>query len=311
MRFAFFPGCKSAYYVPQYEQASRAVCAALGVDLVDVEFNCCGYPVRPLHFRSFVVEAARNLALAARENLNIMTQCQCCFGSLKTAAHLLAENQKLADEVAAALAEEGLKLDGRVEVKHLLSVLDQDVGLEAIQEKVSQPFAKLNLAAHYGCHALRPSQVTGFDDPISPTIFERLIAATGAKSVDWARRLECCGNPQHGKNDQLAIDLMNRKLKDARTAGADFLAVACNYCHIQFDQVQAEVLAGGDGALPSLVFPQLLGLALGLAPAEVGLNQNRIDCRRITDFFKPPEPPPEEKTKEKAAPKEAEKTKES
>jgi len=288
MKFAFFPGCKIPYYLEHYATATKAVLSALDVELVEIEFNCCGYPIRNLHFESFLLSAARNMALAREQGLDILTPCKCCFGAFKHAEHFLKNEPDLQKAVNASLKEEGLVYQGNVEVKHLLPVLARDIGLETLKARIRRPFEGLRLAAHYGCHALRPSQVTNFDDPLDPTIFEDLIGLTGAESVSWPRRLECCGQPLWGKNDRLSLDLMHHKIDDARQAGADYLCVACTYCQIQFDTVQSADLAeraGGDG-LPSILYPQLLGLSMGLAEEPLGLDRNQLDLVGVLDFLK-------------------------
>jgi heterodisulfide reductase subunit B len=261
MRFALFSGCKIPYYLEHYGASTVAVLEALGVELIEIEFSCCGYPSRNTHFEAYILSAARNLALARNEGLNILTPCKCCFGSLKHAIHWLKEYPDLRRRVNKWLGDEGLRWEEGVEVKHLLTVLDRDVGQEKIKALVRTPFRDLRIAAHYGCHALRPSSVVDFDDPLSPTLFERLIKVTGAEAVDWERRLECCGNPLWEKNNELSLDLMSRKIEDAKGAGAAFLCTACTYCQMQFDGVQEqEIIKMGKGeGLPAILYPQLLG----------------------------------------------------
>jgi heterodisulfide reductase subunit B len=280
MKFALFLGCKIPYFLSHYGDATRLVLGELGVTLVEMEFGCCGYPVRNQDTKAFALIAARNLALAEKKGLDIFTPCQCCFGSLKKAAFLMREDAALREETSSRLAEEGLTYQGQVDIKHLLQVLHQDVGLAAIKQKIVKPYHGLKIAAHYGCHALRPSKVVGFDDPLAPTLFDQLVEATGAKSLDWDLKLSCCGNPLWGKNDQLAADMMVNKIKDGQKAGAEFLCVGCTYCQIQFDTVQKEVLAARPGieALPSLLYVQLLGLAMGLDPKALGLSANLLDA---------------------------------
>ncbi|MEE9436802.1 MAG: CoB--CoM heterodisulfide reductase iron-sulfur subunit B family protein [Candidatus Adiutricales bacterium] len=322
MKFAIFWGCKIPYYVEHYATSTRAVLEKLGVQIEEIEFNCCGYPTRNLHFESFILSAARNLALAEREGLDILTPCKCCFGSFKHAQHALNENRELLRDANKVLKEEGLRLNSGVEVKHLLTVLAEDVGIDFIKENVQQPFEKLKLAAHYGCHALRPAKITGFDDPYAPTIFENLIKAIGGESVEWSRRLECCGNPVWGKNKELSLDLLKKKSADAKKAGADFLCTACTYCQIQFDTVQSEALADNESSdgLPAILYPQLLGLSLGLSSDALGIDKNNLDISRVESFLAQPEPPEEEEgpspeeeedeTETKDQPSEVEKTEE-
>lgn len=277
MRYAFFPGCKIPFHLEQYGLATRAVLGALDVDLVDVEFNCCGYPVRHASFEAFVLSAARNMALAGREGLAILTPCKCCFGALKHADHWMAVDGLLRREINRVLKKEGLQWEAGIGVGHLLTVLAEDVGFEAIKARVERPYRGLKVAAQYGCHALRPGNITDFDDPLAPSIFEKLVAATGAESVDWPRRLECCGSPLWEKNNRLSLAMTKVKIADAEQSGATHLCTACTYCQTQFDAIQADHLSGRIDPLPAILYPQLLGLSLGLPEDSLGLGKNRID----------------------------------
>ena len=287
MRFAYFPGCRIPYDLACYGRSTKVVLSTLGVELVEIEFNCCGYPVRHLSSAAFLLSAARSLALAEGRGLDILTPCQCCFGSLKHADHRLRRDPALRDGINRVLGEEGLQWEGRIRIRHLLSVLTEEVSLKAIRERVERPYQSLPVAAHYGCHALRPGRITRFDNPLAPTIFEELVAVTGANSVEWPLRLECCGAPLSGKNDSLSTALMERKLADAREAGAACICTACTYCQIRFDTGQetrsdARVEAP---PLPSILYPQLLGLALGLPGEVLGLGEARLDLGGIEEHL--------------------------
>ncbi len=284
MEFALFLGCTIPARLNQYESSSRAVLEKLGVGLVDIrEFNCCGYPLRNIEFKVFLLSSARNLALAEKKNLNVMTLCKCCYGSLKKADYLMKENDSLRKEVNHTLEREGLRYEGGIEIKHLLSVLHKEVGLGLIKEKIEKTFKGLKIATHYGCHALRPSQVVGFDDPVAPSLFDQLVEVTGAESIDWPTKLECCGAPLWGINDGLSMDLTVKKLTDGKQSGADYLCAACPYCHIQFDTVQKMILSQRnlDHPLPSILFPQLLGLSMGIDREALGLKMNEVPISGI------------------------------
>jgi len=231
--------------------------------------------------------AARNLALAEKQGLDMMVLCKCCFGSLKKAAHLMKNDPSLQENANAMLAAEGLRYTGSVEIKHFLSVLYHDIGIKALKEKITRPFKKVKIATHYGCHALRPSNVTRFDNPVAPVLFDELVSVTGAHSIDWPLKLECCGSPMLGVNDALSMDLTNRKLADGKRAGAEYLCVACPYCQMQFDRVQHMMssLRGANHSLSSIVFPQLLGLAMGIDGNTLGINMNILDISGIESFL--------------------------
>lgn len=290
MTYALFLGCTIPARLPQYETSSRAVLGSLGVELVDITaFGCCGYPLRNTERTAAILASARNLALAHREDLPLCVLCQCGFGMLKYTEYLLTHNPGLRDEINALLKKEGLRYQGAPPIKHLLSVLYHDVGLAAIKEKLRGVFHDLTVAVHYGCHALRPSEITGFDDPINPSLFEALVEVTGAQAVAWQERLECCGAPLFGSNDELSMDLTEKKLLSAHQAGARYLLDACPYCHIQFDTVQKMIRRqrGGDHLLPPILYPQLLGLSLGIAGEQLGLGMNSIEITPVAGFLTP------------------------
>jgi heterodisulfide reductase subunit B len=279
MRFAMLRCCTTAIGLRHYETSTSAVLKKLGIEFVDVkEFNCCGYPLKNFSLQAYLHASARNLALAEQRSLDLLTVCNCCYGSLKRAQSLFTEDSPMRDGVRESLKKEGLDYEGRIEAKHLLQVLHDVIGVDAIRGRVVRSFDGLRLAVHYGCHILRPREVVQFDNPLAPTKFDRLVGVTGAESVSWPRKLDCCGSPQVGINDELAMDLTGKKLLSAKQAGADALCVACPYCQHQFETVQRMLLERGcpGCALPSILFPQLLGLSLGIEEAELGLENGHL-----------------------------------
>ena len=288
MKYAFFLGCNIPARLKQYESSSRAILGRLGVELIDIkDFNCCGYPLRNIDFKASVLSAGRNLALAEKENLNMIVLCKCGFGMLKHADHLIKEDPSLRKEVNDTLEKEGLEFKEGIEIKHLLTVLYHEVGIDSIKEKITKPYNELKIATHYGCHALRPSEIVEFDDPINPTLFDKLVEVTGAESIYWQSRLDCCGAPLFGTNDDLSMDLTEKKLLNAKESGADYLCDACAYCHMQFDTVQMMLnnVKGGNHLLPSILYPQLLGLSLGIDGETLGLGMNQINISSIEGFL--------------------------
>jgi heterodisulfide reductase subunit B len=278
MKYAYFPGCKIPHHLPEYGSSVEAVCVAVGVELVKLEFNCCGYPMRHENELASIFSAVRNFAIAEKAGLEIMTPCKCCFGNLKYAASRIVEDKHLAGQVAELLAQDGLPMPEKFKVFHLLTILDEQVGADFLRERTATPLAGVKVACHYGCHALRPGNITGFDDPLAPTLFERIVQALGAETVEWDLRLECCGYPLRGRDDVISAALMRKKLEDAGNSGADVVATACTYCQLQFDH-ERDLLSFNAPLRkepPAVLVTQLVGLAFGLDEEAVGLHKNRI-----------------------------------
>ncbi len=288
MRFAFFQGCNIPARVSQYADATRAICGKLDIELIELEtFNCCGYPARNIDQRAFLLSAAKNLAAAEAEGLEMLVMCKCCYGALKKAEYQLAEDPSLKNEINSILTKDKLKYEGRIQINHLLTVLHRDVGNDGLVSNISRTYSGLQIAVSYGCHALRPSRITGFDDPVSPKIFDELVELTGAFSVDWTRKLDCCGAPLTGINDQLAMEMAAKKIASAREAGAHYLCTACPYTHLQFDRVQQQMAAGSVNwePLAPILYPQLLGLCLGIDETTLGLSNNRLEIAGVSSFL--------------------------
>ncbi len=288
MKYALFLGCNIPSRVSQYETSARVVLEKLSVKVVDQpQFVCCGYPVRNSDQNAYLISAAKNLAVAAEAGLDMLVLCKCCYGSLKKAQHILDNESDLRKQVNGVIGSEGLQYPKDVNVKHFLSVLHHDVGVKNIKEKIQQKFSGLQVAVSYGCHALRPSAVTGFDDPVSPRLFDELVEITGAFSVEWARKLDCCGAPLTGINDDLARDMALKKLSSAKQSGAQFICTACPYTHLQFDWVQDQMVTDSQvtEAVPAILYPQLVGLSMSIEAEQLALEDNRVDIQLIKSFL--------------------------
>lgn len=288
MNFALQRCCTTPAFLEQYETSTDALLEILGIGLVDIkEFNCCGYPIRNINFDAHLLSSARNLALARKRGLNIMTICNCCFGTLRHVNHILKEDPIKRDEININLEKEGLKYDGDVKVRHIIGILFRNIGLEVIKKKITGRFEGLKIAIHYGCHVLRPRHISHFSDPGTAYIFDQLIDITGAEIISWSEQLECCGAPMWGIDDELSMDLMEKKINNARESGADYLCVACPYCQVQFDKVQKILIErrGRKYYLPSILYTQFLGLCLGIDEKSLGLEKNKLDITGIRSYL--------------------------
>ncbi len=290
MKYAIMRCCTTPVFLRQYETSTNAVLKAFEMDFVDrTGFNCCGYPLRNVNEEAYILASARNLALATNKGWDIVTFCNCCYGTLKHVNQLLGKDPTARDMANRYLAKESLEIQGPVGIHHILEFLHRRIGVDGIRERVKRPFEGLRVATHYGCHLLRPQGVIEGDSPFAPTMFDELVEATGAESVQWPSKLDCCGAPVRGINDDLSGRLMAKKMEGARNGGADVLGAACSYCQLQLDRGRRmhPVKEEGEGPLPCILFTQLLGLSMGMDEADLGLELNEIDSGVIRGFLRP------------------------
>ncbi len=259
MRYALFRCCTSAPHMPEYELATDIVLSRMEVDSVSVpEFGCCGYPLRNLDQKAWLLASARNLALAQAYRAAIVTVCNCCYGTLRHCIQTLAQSSELYQEINSHLKTEGLTLDLQAQVKHLLQVLAQDIGLKALRQKVQRPADDMNLALHYGCRILRPSSVLKMEDPFRPKTLETLVEAVNARTLAWERKLDCCGAPVWATDEKLSDTIAAGKISEAQAAGADGICVVCPFCQLRLEGSRKK-----DSDLPVIAYPQLLAYCLG------------------------------------------------
>jgi heterodisulfide reductase subunit B len=259
--------------------------------------------VRNVDEKAYILPSVRNMAIAEEKGLDIMVICNCCFASLQKARNVLSKNPELKTEINELLAKENLQYQGTGTIKHFLTVLHEDIGTDAIKKQLAHRYTDLKLSVIQGCHVLRPREVTNFDDSFVPKITETLIETTGATSLDWQGKLECCGAALAGINNDLANTLLNEKVDGALNAGADFITPICSYCHLQFDTAQPNIRANSAQVLPVLLYPQVLGLVLGIDEKQLGIDQNStISSDHISSLKALLGPAVEEKKKRRKKP---------
>jgi len=284
LKYLMFLGCAIPYRVAAFEISARKVLGKLGVELVEMpEFNCCGLPLDPVSHETMLILAARNLALAEQKGLDIITLCPGCAGTLKKVNKMLNEDKALRDEINCHLKEAGLEFKGSVNAKHFMQVLIEDVGLEKIKDSVIKPLTLLKVAEHNGCHILRPKKFIGFDDPEDPKSLKTLIETTGATCLDYMDETECCGAPSVGVNDKIALQLAREKLNHIKDVNAQAMITICPFCHIMYDtnELRIEKMFNEKYGIPVLHYPQLLGLAMGMKPEELGFSELRVDTSKF------------------------------
>lgn len=280
MKYASFLGCTLPSRAHNYEASARIVGNKLGIEFVDTfDFSCCGLPLKSAHFETFLAIAAYNLAIAEAEGFPLVVFCNGCFGALSEANEHLKHNIKHRNMVNELLKPLGNEFNRGVKIIHFSRVLYEDVGLEKIKAEIVKDLKGIRIAPHYGCHYLRPSDVhENGEDPINPTSLDRLIDVTGATSISYEDMLQCCASPLLGASEKIAVRIGKNKLDHVKAAGADLMVIQCPLCSIMYDQYQPtiEKMFGIEYKIPVLYYPQLLGLALGFDPTELGLKKNKV-----------------------------------
>ncbi len=290
MRALMFLGCTVPVRNLNYELSARKVAAALGVELVDLaEMGCCGYPLKAFDQEAALVLAARALAQAGRTGLTVVPLCSSCAGTLNEAAHHLDHDPAALAQVQEKLKPLGLTYRPGVRVRHLARYLLEEVGLEAIAGKIVRPLSEFTFAPHYGCHLLKPSRVLeGFDDPEAPTSLARLIEVTGAKALDYRYLKQCCGGGVLGADEDLAGRMAGSKLLELTEARVAAMVVICPFCNVMYEGQQKAVAKklGAEIKVPLVYLTQVLGLAMGMSPDELGFKLNRVKPKELLAAFK-------------------------
>jgi heterodisulfide reductase subunit B len=280
MKYLYYPGCSLKGTGRPYEESLLAVFDALGLPLEEVgHWNCCGATAyMSIDELTAFALAARNLALAERqagsEPVSVVAPCSACYLVLTKVQKYMEQYGRLGRAVADSLAECGLSYHGDVHVRHPLDVLVNDVGLEAVGERVTAPWAGLKVASYYGCQVVRPF-ASGDEDPYAPTSMDRIVETLGAEPVDWPLKTRCCGGSMTGTIQQAGLRLSYILLKEAKDRGADVVLTCCPLCQFNLEcyQDQMKKRYGNGAAIPVVYFSQLMGKAMGIGDRELGLHR--------------------------------------
>jgi heterodisulfide reductase subunit B len=286
--FAVFWGCTIPARFPFIEKATRLVFDDLGANVRELAgHTCCpeGVLVKSNDEGAFYTTAARNLALIERAGLDVVTPCNGCYSTFKETWAHLEKDWRAKDAINERLAREGLHYDGHLEITHFAEWLADDIGAGVVASKVKQNFWGMNVAVHYGCHLLRPSPAVHWDDPLAPKKVEELVASLGARVVDYTTKMQCCGNALDRVGEREgSLNFARNKLKDLMTNDVDALVVVCPSCFLQFDVNQAVLQRNNEGFnIPVLYLSEIMALAYGHSPEEIGLDMHRVSVQPFLD----------------------------
>jgi len=281
MKYSLYPGCAGEATTKEAWSATSRVLDFLGMDVTENDaYSCCGAGIVEEEDPEFEYTLnARNFALAEKEERDIVVICNTCLLTMLNTKKTLAENQTLFRQVNADLAEIGLEYKGEVRIKHFMWLLRDDIGLDRLKELVKVPIRNVKIAPFYGCHIVRPSEIIGDDK--EPDFLSRLIEACGAEEVDYDHKYNCCGFHILLNDQATSLKMTEKCLSNAEKAAADMLVTPCTLCHISLDGYQKPANINHRTEIPVLHLAQMLGLALGLGPKELGLDKNMVGVDKV------------------------------
>ncbi len=298
LKYALFLGCVIPNRYPFIERATRSVFEKFNIELLDMEgASCCPAPgvFRGFDIDTWLVVGARNITIAEQLGVDIALMCNGCYGSLLEVNHTLKHDKKKLKMVNEHLAKIGREFKGTAEIRHVVDILYNEIGVETIQNRTKygrKPPLNLKLALHYGCHLLKPSDTRPWDNKVEkPTFFDELVEVSGCKSINYKDKFLCCGagGGVRGAFKELSLDFTREKLENITESGAEVIITACPFCHLQLDLGQLEVnnifkdKISAPFKIPVMYFTQLLGLALGMKTEELGLIKSP-DLKGVPPF---------------------------
>ena len=287
MRYSYYPGCSLERNASSYHISAMAAAKPFNLEFAELDdWNCCGATEYiALNKLAAYALVARNLVIAKNMPGNgnqLVAPCSACFLNLSKAEQYLSENSDLAEKINIALAAGGMHYTpGGLQVRHLLDIFVNDVGYDAIAEKVVTPLKGLRVAPYYGCMIVRPGFQGVFDDAEQPNTLDKLMKTLGATVVDFPLKANCCGGHMTQISEPVAMDMLHRLIKNAAEYQADIIVALCPMCQFNLDAFQESVnkYYKTNYHIPVLYFTQLVGLALGFSAPELGIGKELVDAR--------------------------------
>jgi len=272
-----FEGCTIGNRIPFIEAASRKVFEKVGIETSQAPFSCCPDPTGMKSFSNdaWLTIGARNLCLAEEEGKDIISLCNGCANTLRGVQHQLKHDSLKREKVNEQLAKIGKEYKGKIEVRHFVDVLKEN--LDKIKSSISKPLSGLKVACHPGCHYMRPAEWMESDDPMRPKNLKEIVKATGATVVDYEEEVLCCGSAVTNAYEEHGLANLKIKMDSIKKSGADIICVNCPACFQQFDTKQRDLAKkyGEEYNIPVLYVTELLALAMGVSADEIGLKFHR------------------------------------
>jgi heterodisulfide reductase subunit B len=286
-KYLLYPGCSLESNARAYYDSLMAISEPLGLELEEIhDWNCCGATEYVgISLTPAYALISRNLALAAKQadgTRTVVAPCSACYLNLAKADYYMRESPKLGVKVNTALAAGDMHYTpGSLQIRHLLDVIMNDIGLETVKRSVVRPLTGLRVAPYLGCMVPRPDYEHRWSNPEYPTELDHLLKALGAEVIDFPLKTHCCGGHMTQIGPDVAYELIRRLVHAAAEYRADMMATLCPMCQLNIDAYQGEMNHhfGTNYRMPILFFTQLMGLAFGKEPEELGIGKELVNAR--------------------------------
>jgi heterodisulfide reductase subunit B2 len=287
MKYIYYPGCSLKSTGKVYEESLLSVFKTINFEIEELkDWNCCGATsyMAVDEMKAFAL-AARNLGLAemqgSSEEVHVVAPCSACFLVLSKTQKYLNLHPEIDQQIRSALKEAGISYHGKVQVRHPLDILINDIGLDSVAKYVKKPLKGLKVASYYGCQTVRPFAT--FDKDRNPESMDKIVKMLGAESVDWPLKTRCCGGSLTGTIQEVGLRLSYRLIKEASRRGADLMITSCPLCQFNLECYQANMRKeyGEDINMPIIYFSQLMGMAFGLSDKEIAIQRLFISPRPV------------------------------
>lgn len=256
----YYPGCSLKTSSRFYEESFKAVFSFFGIGHKELEdWSCCGASAaHTIDELLGYTLAGRNLALAEREGHHLFAPCSACYNRSKITNTRIREDSGLREEINKTLYP--LQCTGTVEVKNIIEVLHDHVGIELTAQRVAYDLSSIRVVPYYGCVLTRIMKMDAFDDKEDPTSMDSLIWSTGAELVNWPYKMECCGASKTLTDKDMTLKLSSRIMEMALSLGADAIVTPCPLCQLNLDLLP--YLGHKGRSVPVLFLTEVLELAL-------------------------------------------------
>lgn len=284
-RYAYYPGCSLHTSAKEFDISTRVVLKELGVELQELQdWSCCGGSVAAgVSHQAGMAMAARNVALAQKQNLDLLASCSGCYNKSARALKALQEDKEEFERISAILSEMGLDVSAyNIRVRNVVDVLANDLW-DTLTSRIRKPLKGVKVACYYGCLLTRPADITGWDSPVFPISMDNLCRLCGAEVVDFRGKTKCCGGPILISQEEIALQLTKQILDEAKEKGADCIVLACPLCdtNLELRQADIEKKYNTNYNLPIVYITEIVGLALGLSPRKLGMDKHIVSTKPL------------------------------